>query len=111
MDETIKELNNLTKEMISRLNECSYEDMELFVDERQKLVDRLNRLKVDRVVTNTQKLEVQQIMQSNELMIGRILELKNEAQDWLLQRSQSKAQRNVYEAIYSPDSILMDRRK
>ncbi|AJS60363.1 flagellar protein FliT [Paenibacillus sp. IHBB 10380] len=111
MDETIEELNNLTNEMINTVDECSYEEMELFVDVRQKLVDRLNNLKADHVLTNAQRVKIQQILKSNELIMARMLVLKNEAQDWLLQRSQSKAQRNGYETAYSPDSILMDRRK
>jgi hypothetical protein len=34
-----------------------------------------------------------------------------EAQDWLQKRNQAKAQRNAYEAAYTPDSFLMDRKK
>lgn len=37
--------------------------------------------------------------------------LKQEAQNWLVQRNIARSQRNAYESNYTPDSVLMDRMK
>lgn len=111
MDELIDQLEKLTNTVLDQLDTASYEDMEQFVEERQKIIDSIDRLVQGGTLTKHQKMRVQLLLQHDSTIIHRMQILKNEAQDWLQQRNVAKAQRNVYDSAYSPESILLDRRK
>ncbi|MEK4995506.1 MULTISPECIES: flagellar protein FliT [Paenibacillus] len=111
MDELIRSLDQLTREIEERLQETTYEELEAFVDERQKLVDSIaEEAKICRA-TPAQKQEINRILEHDNVILDRMNALRFEAQDWLQKRNQAKTQRNAYEAAYTPDSFLMDRKK
>ncbi|OKP85804.1 hypothetical protein A3844_15740 [Paenibacillus helianthi] len=111
MDELILSLDQLTHGMMSRLQEATYEELEDFVEERQKLVDAIAEKVACNPSTPAQKREINRILENDNALLDRMNELRMEARDWLQKRSQAKVQRSAYEAVYSPDSLLMDRRK
>lgn len=111
MDELIRSLDQLTREMMDQLREATYEELEAFVEERQKLVDAIAEKVAFSPSTPAQKQEINRILENDNALLDRMNELRLEAQDWLQKRNQAKAQRSAYEARYAPDSILMDRRK
>ena len=111
MDELIQSLNQLTREMVDRLQETTYEELELFVEDRQKLVDSIAEEAAICQTTPAQKQEINRILEHDNAILDRMNALRLEAQDWLYKRNQAKAQRNAYETAYTPDSFLMDRRK
>ncbi|MFC3747570.1 hypothetical protein [Paenibacillus sp. GCM10012306] len=111
MDKLIVDLNSLTQDIMNRLYDLAYEEIEEFVEERQKLVDSLV-FEVERgKPTSAQKLEITRILEHDPEIMARMNALRLEAQDWLYKRNQAKAQRSAYEAAYTPDSFLMDRKK
>ncbi|MCM3786004.1 hypothetical protein M3231_23890 [Neobacillus mesonae] len=111
MKQLINELERLTSEFLIRINEVSYEEVENFVEGRQKFVDSILAEAVqDRMdAEDEQRLKV--LLSKDEIIVNKMVELKQEAQDWLQQRNRIKAQRNAYENPYSADSLLLDRRK
>lgn len=111
MDEQILALEKLTESILARLNEASYEELASFIEERQKLIDEINESLKVQSPSPDQKSRLSAILQNDSLLIGKIQELQFEAADWLRQRNHAKAQRNVYEMAYTPESYLMDRRK
>jgi glycyl-tRNA synthetase (class II) len=111
MDELLVHLEQMTQQFIIRLNETTYEEVEKFVEERQVKVDQILTLSESQFLTVEQKRKMESILRNDEMISQRMLQLKIEAQDWLLQRNMAKTQRNAYESAYTPDSILMDRRK
>lgn len=111
MDELIRSLDQLTREIEERLQEATYEELEVFVDERQKLVDSIAEKAEICRATPAQKQEINQILEHDNVILDRMNALRFEAQDWLQKRNQAKTQRNAYEAAYTPDSFLMDRKK
>jgi len=111
MNNTISGLEELTHQLMGRLNQVSYEELSNFVEQRQSLVDEISRMSEAIPLTAAEKQQLQAILQSDSVILGRMGILKSEAGDWLQQRGQAKIQRNVYEAAYTPDSILMDKRK
>ncbi|WP_019915068.1 flagellar protein FliT [Paenibacillus sp. HW567] len=111
MDELILNLDQLTLGMMRKLKEANYEELEAFVEERQKLVDAIAEKVAFSPSTPAQKREINRILENDNALLDRMNELRLEAQGWLQKRGQAKVQRNAYEAGYSPDSILMDRRK
>ncbi|CAH1209564.1 hypothetical protein PAECIP111892_03252 [Paenibacillus auburnensis] len=111
MDELIRTLDQLTREMLGRLQEATYEELVSFVEERQKLVDSIAEQVELRPSSPAQKQEINRILEHDNVLLDRMNALRVEAQDWLMKRNQAKTQRNAYEAKYAPDSILMDRKK
>lgn len=111
MDELIQSLRELTLDITDRLDETTYEELELFVEDRQELVDSIAEQAEICKSTPAQKQEINRILEYDNVILDRMNALRLEAQDWLQKRNQAKAQRSAYEAAYTPDSFLMDRRK
>lgn len=111
MDELIRSLDLLTREMMSRLQEATYEELVVFVEERQKLVDSIAEKVAIYPSSAAQKQEIHRILGYDNELLDRMNALRQEAQNFLQKRGQAKMQRNAYEAGYTPDSILMDRKK
>lgn len=111
MDELIRNLDQLTREVVERLDETTYEELELFVEDRQEFVDSIAEQAEICKSTPAQKQEINRILEYDNVILDRMNALRLEAQDWLQKRNQAKAQRSAYEAAYTPDSFLMDRKK
>lgn len=111
MDELIRGLDQLTQEILERLQETAYEELEAFVEDRQELVDSIAEQVELGNWTPAQKQEINRILEHDHVILGRMNALRLEAKDWLYKRNQAKVQRNAYEAAYTPDSFLMDRKK
>lgn len=111
MDNLIKLLRDMTGTIVARLQFTSYEELEAFVAERQRIIDELNRLKQTTPFNALEREQLEEILRADAVILMRMEALKNEASDWLQQRGQAKVQRNAYETAYTPDSILMDRRE
>lgn len=111
MDELIQSLKELTSGITDRLDETTYEELELFVEDRQELVDSIAEHAEICKSTSAQKQEINRILEYDNVILDRMNALRLEAQDWLQKRNQAKVQRSAYEAAYTPDSFLMDRRK
>lgn len=111
MDNLILELDQLTNSLISRLYETTYEELEGFVEERQKLIEAIGDTVAFCQPNLEQKRAIGRIMEHDSAILARMNALRLEAQEWLHKRNQAKAQRSAYEAGYAPDSILMDRKK
>ncbi|WP_339799072.1 hypothetical protein MKY19_28110 [Paenibacillus sp. FSL R5-0744] len=111
MDELILSLDQLTRSIVNRLQETTYEELELFVEDRQELVDSIAKQVALCPTTSAQKQEINRILEYDNVILDRMNALRLEAQDWLQKRKQAKVQRSAYEAAYTPDSFLMDRRK
>jgi hypothetical protein len=111
MDELIQQLDQLTANITDRLNETIYQELETFVEERQKLVDSIGDATANCPPTIAQKQRIYIIMEHDSAILARMDALRLEAQDWLQKRNQAKTQRSAYDSAYSPESILMDRKK
>lgn len=83
MDELIRSLDQLTREIEERLQETTYEELEAFVDERQKLVDSIAEEATICRTTLAQKQEINRILEHDNVILNRMNTLRLEAQDWL----------------------------
>lgn len=111
MDRLILQLEELTNNLMGRLDEATYEEMEQFIVERQKVINSIEISLQDSTVTQQQKERALLLLKYDSAIMSRIQTLMNEARDWLQQRNTAKVQRNMYSSSYTPDSILMDQRK
>ncbi|MFC9711168.1 flagellar protein FliT [Paenibacillus sp. NPDC056933] len=111
LEESLTQLERKTQQFILQLDETDYEEVERFVEERQDHVDHLLKMLDGQVITVEQKQMLKRILSHDAQINQRMQFLKEEAKDWLVQRSRAKSQRNAYDSKYAPDSYLMDRRK
>ncbi|WP_017815469.1 hypothetical protein [Paenibacillus shenyangensis] len=111
MDNPIAALSKVTEQVTQGIFQLSYEDMETFISERESLIASLNDYFEEHPITSTDKEQIEHILSYDEVISSRMHELKNEAANWLTQRSVAKSQRSAYEMSYSADSMLMDRKK
>ncbi|AHV99343.1 hypothetical protein [Paenibacillus sabinae] len=113
MDSLISRLEQLTEHILSRLPDAPYEELSEFVEKRQNLVDDIGKQIVEnnQSLTEPQKLVIRSILEHDGAIVARMNAHRLEAQDGLQRRNLAKAQRSAYEAGYTPESILMDRKK
>ncbi|MCP3794830.1 hypothetical protein [Paenibacillus sp. CH40] len=111
INDALSQLEQLTQQFILRLNETNYEEIEIFVEVRQMKVNKLLSVLINTPMTAEQKQKLESILSHDAIIDQHMQSLKQEAQNWLVQRNIAKSQRNAYETNYTPDSFLMDRRK
>ncbi|MEO2209829.1 hypothetical protein ABGV40_02905 [Paenibacillus amylolyticus] len=111
LDEQIGELELLTLNVVRQIPQISYQELEGFVDGRQGLVDGIGDVLNNNSLSDSQKERIDHILKYDSLILDQMFLLKNQSEEWLMQRGQAKAQRNAYELSYTPDSILMDQKK
>ncbi|WP_458124293.1 hypothetical protein [Paenibacillus sp. Z3-2] len=111
MDERIGELETLTHQMLLQINQVSSEEFTDFIEKRQGLVDDILHMVEETPLTSEQQQRVRAILEQDTLLLGRMNSLKDEAGSWLMNHGQAKMQRNAYEAGYTPESLLVDKRK
>lgn len=109
MDELISEIEELTSRMMERIMISSYEELVDFVQQRGQYISRITNSPADQL-TMEQRARLQNVLKHDGAILYRMNFYKDEAANWLKNRSDAKVHRNAYEAKYTPDSILMDRR-
>lgn len=111
MDNPIVTLKYATDEIMRSLNELSYEELEQFIEDREKLINMLPDFFENHSITLEDKNCLEYILSYDIALQDRMNHLKTEAANWLAQRSVAKSQRNAYDSKYSSDSVLMDKRE
>ncbi|NQX47201.1 flagellar protein FliT [Paenibacillus tritici] len=111
MDNLLQELEELTRAMNYQLEDTTYEELETFVEQRQKIVEAIGEEVENCQMTPAQKDLLRRILEHDPAIMARMNAHRLEAKDWLQKRNQAKIQRNAYETAYTPDSFLMDRKK
>lgn len=109
MNELLHELNQLTKNVIGRLEQMSYEEMEIFVESRQILSDGIAHKAIELGgLHSSQKQLLAKILSYDEEIATRLQVLRLEAKSWLERNQQIKIQQSAYQNAYSADSFFFD---
>ncbi|MBY0009464.1 hypothetical protein H7K49_03295 [Paenibacillus typhae] len=111
MANRINALEELTKDILEKLNHITYEELAEFVEQRGELTNELIESFRQCPPEAEEQLKLRSLLAYDQQLSGHMDALKSDASQWLLNRNQAKMQRNAYEAGYAPDSVLMDRRK
>ncbi|MBA2942401.1 flagellar protein FliT [Paenibacillus sp. CGMCC 1.16610] len=109
MDELISALDKVTVEMVSRIHEASYEDLEKFVDERGLIVDQIIPY-IDNGLDKRQQAEINRIFTHDEVLRERMQQLRDEALLKIKQINQAKLQKKSYEYYTVTDSYFIDKK-
>ncbi|WP_434749195.1 hypothetical protein [Paenibacillus amylolyticus] len=111
INQLLDELTILTDAFVKDIDAKSSDETEAFVNERQLIVERLIVLSGTHKTSQEQQTKLNHVLAYDALIESRMLALKEEAQQWLIQRNAARNQRDVYESKYIADSYLMDKRK
>jgi hypothetical protein len=111
MDKQLEEIEKLTEALVLRLDQATAEDLLNYIEKRQLILDQILDIAGQQSINSLQKEKLKAITRYDSQIAERMNYYRQEAADWLHQRKQAKLQRNAYEISYSPNSILMDRRK
>lgn len=111
MDELISKLENLTANVVKKMENITFEELEKFVVERQAIIDNIGTSYLMANILRHQRERIHLLLEQDSIITARMQILMIEAQDWLQQRNLAKMKRNLYSSAYTPDSILMDRKK
>ncbi|MEK4363621.1 hypothetical protein MKX68_14230 [Paenibacillus sp. FSL M8-0212] len=111
IDNLLSQLSELTQSFIKDLEIQDSDHVEQFVQERELLVQQLHEVLDVEEMSDMQKEALKKVLAYDKIIEQRMSSLKNEAQEWLLQRNTAKTQRTVYESKYASESYLMDKRK
>ncbi|MFE6074313.1 hypothetical protein ACFVQB_07540 [Paenibacillus sp. NPDC057886] len=102
-------LTLLTDQMVAKLSEVTYEELENFTGEREVLVQQL--LVLQEKPTEDEKDQIVSILSYDPLIKSRMEFFKNEASNFLEKQGAIKAQQVAYQTAYIPDSLFIDDRK
>ncbi|CAG7656154.1 flagellar protein FliT [Paenibacillus allorhizosphaerae] len=111
LDDLISRLEFLTGEIMERLSVAAMEDVEEFVLQRDALIEQIVSVRRTPEERASFKDRVEVTLRWDDLIVGRMNKLKEEAQDGLKKMSLGKVQRGAYEIDYTPDSVFFDRKK
>lgn len=111
MDELIAQLKQITEEVTAKIDEVTFEELEQFVAERDKMITSLQAMSLQAEATAEHRQTVQSILQQDTIIMARIQALKDEASQSIHKIAQGKSQRDVYESPYSMDAIYFDKKK
>ncbi|NDI36511.1 flagellar protein FliT [Chengkuizengella sediminis] len=111
MDKLIPQLEELTKQTFEQLNSMSYEQLEQFVQNREKIINQIKNIKI----TDEHKQKYQQMIQNitkyDKQILEKMKKLKNEASQELHKIQSGKKQKTAYQNAYTADSVFFDRKK
>ena len=109
IQQVLIKLVSLTDQMVDRLSEVTYEELESFTEKREALVQQL--LLLQEKPTEDEKNQIVTILSYDPLIKSRMEFFKNEASDFLEKQGAIKAQQVAYQSAYIPDSLFIDDRK
>ena len=107
----MQELEQFTRDLVNRLQSLSYEELAAAVDKRGALIDQLRTLSPAAEEIGKYRDRVQRVLDYDEIILGRLNELKNEAAKGMQKIVTGRKQRSVYEQAYTADGIFIDKRK
>ncbi|MDR6883473.1 flagellar protein FliT [Bacillus sp. 3255] len=109
MDELISTLSKITVEMVSRIHEASYEELEKFVDERGLVVDQLLYY-IDNGLDAKRLEAINDIFAHDDVLRVKMEEHRDEALQKIKQINQAKQQKKGYEYRMVTDSYFIDKK-
>lgn len=120
----IAKLKQLTEEIITSIDEVTFEQLEHFVAQRDEIVTALqaiiesgqnsngaNSNHGNEDVTIEHRETIRSILQHDAKIMKRMEELREEASKSLNKIKQGKTHRDTYDIVYSPESIYFDKKK
>ncbi|WP_218093256.1 flagellar protein FliT [Paenibacillus solanacearum] len=112
MDKWIVELEQLTNQMIARLEIADFEELESFVVKREEIIDNMKQQGLSELERQNYGRRVSNLLLTDQLILSTMNNLKDEARQHLLKVQRGRTQKSAYEAEYvTTDSMFFDYKK
>lgn len=111
LDALLEQLKHGTDVLLADLSVKSYEELEQFVELRGSLIERILAYTAQIAPTEQQKATVSTILAADDMIINRMLHLRDEAAKENVRLTTAKQQRRAYDFEQSVDSVFFDRKK
>ena len=112
MDKWIVELENLTSQMITRLEIADFEELEAFVEKRGVIIGKIKQQELSGLERQNYGKRLSQLLFTDHLILSKMNKFKDEARQHLLKVQRGRTQKNAYETENATaDSMFFDYRK
>ena len=112
MEALLKQLNQLSSDLVGRIASCELEDMDAYMEERDLLFAELQQLASGSLHTSETRSLVEHIQQQDSIITGRMLELRGEANAEIDKLNKGKRTRSMYDSgAYGDDSLFFDTKR
>lgn len=105
----LQNLQQMTLEVLSNLDNIKFEQLETFVEHREQIIIQLRA--AGQSLGDKEKKLIEDILEHDVVIMSRMQQLKDEAGLGINKMDRARVQFSAYYAEYTPDSIFFDRRK
>lgn len=109
LKDLLKELDQLTQEIVSHLHVISEEEMLDFIDQREAIVQQMQSYRD--AVTDQDRIDIQKILDCDLLIMNKLNSFKDQAGNWLEKQGSIRSQHTAYHQNYVTDSFFIDHLK
>ncbi|MBD2868419.1 hypothetical protein [Paenibacillus arenilitoris] len=112
METLLQRLNQLSSELVSNLRGSVLEEIDAYMEERDRIFAELERLgppSSSQVAEHRQQVE--RLFAMDRIIIGRMTELRDEANREIDKLNKGKRSKMLYESSYGDDSLFFDRKR
>lgn len=107
----MQELEQLTGEMLAKLDKMSQDEWIQYIDRREVIVDQIRAAELTKPIQEKYRQRVARVLKSDELVRSRIADIQRENQQGIAKTNQAKIQRAVYDVDYAMGGFMFDKRK
>lgn len=111
MENLIANLEQLTKGIVDNLDGATYEQLEDFVQRRGEIIAKLQSIPFSQISTSPYRVQIQSLLKYDSVIIAKMEEIRQEANEGLSKISIGRQQKVGYEAVGPYDSVFFDQKK
>lgn len=112
MEALLKQLTQLSSNLIERLDSCELEDIEIYMQERDVIFADLQRIAQPHEQVTAFRPHILRIAELDTVITGRMTELRDEANDEINKINRGKRSKSIYESTsYGDDSLFFDTKR
>lgn len=107
----IQSLKDITEHMLEQLDQFTEEQIVFFIDQREQIVQQLQKLDITEADRQQYGSIVQGVLQHDNVITTKLEELRSGASEGIQKVSVARVQNTAYSTPYTPDSYYFDKKK
>lgn len=111
MDEFIMQLKQVTEQLVGGINNTTDEQITAFIESREAIIAKMRLSESMSLFTKEQSASLKAIMEFDPIILARITWLKDQASEGLIKISKIRLQKDMYDPVYTADSLFFDKKK
>lgn len=112
MEALLKQLNQLSSDLIAQMESCELEDMEIYMQQRDIIFAKLQSFNPSPDQAAAFRPQVLHIAELDTVITGRMTELRKEATKEIDKINRGKRSKSMYESgSYGADSLFFDTKR